>query len=344
MTSSAKSERTVLIPPELDPDALAWPAADAGVWVLGGNTMGTVWQLRVPEVAHTSPTELQRRVEAVFQRVIQTMSPWEPASDLARLNAASAGERVSVDAWTGRVLRRALAYAAQTDGAFDPTVAPLVNSLGFGPQIVDASSAECRREAQRQLRQPSWQTIQVETDTQVLCPGGLHLDLCAIAKGFAIDQAVEVLHTIGLNSYLLEVGGEAFARGCKPDRQPWWLLLETPSQEETGATVPETVLALCGEAVATSGNSQRQRSDASGSVGHIVDPQQVDLRDGELLNVTVVHTHCMDADALATALFVKGRKQGLEHANAHGIRARFLSRVASGRLEVSYSQALAAYL
>ncbi|RYD46168.1 MAG: FAD:protein FMN transferase, partial [Verrucomicrobiaceae bacterium] len=144
-----------------------------------------------------------------------------------------------------------------------------------------------------------------------------------------VDLAAERLSSIGVEHFLIEIGGELRGRGCKPDGEPWWVSLDRPSDE-----LPETVVALCELSVATSGDAFRR---------HLIDPRTSSPVDGELVAVSVFAKECMDADAWATALFIAGADEGLKLAEQQKLPALFTLRTENGHAE-RWSSALGAML
>lgn len=338
--------RTVLIPTGLNP-AQWWSAPpETPLWVVGGDTMGTSWQLRVVAFPDAAPAQLRMEVEGVFARIIAQMSPWKETSELVGYGAAAAGSWVPVSAEFFRVLEVAQAVSEATAGAFDPTVGKAVQLLGLGPTPATAPLPEARAAALQALRATGDAAPALRLDPvkqRVWQPGGVQLDLGAIAKGYAVDLSAQVLRACGARRFFLEIGGEAYGQGVKPDGQPWWCLLETPAGLD--ADRPETLLALCDLAVATSGNAVRFRAEEGLRVGHILDPQRLDPADASLVSVTVAAESCIEADALATALFVMGLDAGLTHARTHAIAARFLVQATEATpLTEHFSEAMAAML
>jgi thiamine biosynthesis lipoprotein len=154
---------------------------------LGGTTMGTTWSVSLvaPRQRDLHPLHAAG-IQARLDDVVAQMSTWEPGSDLSRYNRADAGQWCVLPAETRHVLACAQAIAAASDGAFDPTVGPLVALWGFG-----AHAGERRQPDDATLQATrdrcGWQRLQWQDDA-LLQPGGLELDLSAIAKGFGVDH------------------------------------------------------------------------------------------------------------------------------------------------------------
>lgn len=298
------------------------PPVTARVERVAGQTMGTTWSV----VAVLPPEVAIAAVEAAAQeeldRVVAQMSPWEPNSALCRFNRSTPGSWHPLPEDTFTVLAHALNLAAASDGAFDPTVGKLVDLWGFGPLARPPSPPDAEELAA--ARNPAgWRALDLDrAGRRVRQPGGLHLDLCAIAKGYGVDLVAERLGRLGLTSYLVEVGGELRGHGVKPDGTPWWVELERPPE---APAAHRTLIALHGLAVATSGTYRRAFDHGGRRYSHAIDPRTGSPVLDHPAAVTVVTASAMEADALATALMVMGAEVGAAFACSRDIAALFVT-------------------
>lgn len=294
----------VLVPPMRE-----LPARPRGavVRVASGEAMGTAWSARIA-AADVELDAVRVAIQAALDRVDAQMSPWKRGSALSRFNAASPGELHELPAEMDEVLGLALQVAGETGGAFDPTLGRLTGLWGFGPAPFSGAPPDPAplnaAHAQAGWRRLSWQ------DGRLRQPGGLALDLCGVAKGYAADLAAEAIETLGVRSYLLEVGGEVRGCGLKPDAQPWWVALEHPAAVDGDSLL----IAACGVAIATSGGGRRHFERAGRRYSHTLDPASGEPVRETVLAATVLHPRCASADALATALIVMGAERALEFA------------------------------
>lgn len=294
---------------------LASPAA------LAGATMGTTWSARLAVPPGITPAMAEAAIQNALDTVVRQMSTWDDGSDLSRFNRAAAGWQ-PLPAQCLYVLRHALELACRTDGAYDPTIGPLVNAWGFGPPpyASEPPSADMLRALMQRV---GWQRITLdERGGRAWQPGGACLDLCGIAKGYGVDHAAAALDSLGISHYLIEVGGELRARGSRPDGLPWRIAVEVPDgSEDHVLTLP-----LFNRSIATSGDYRRYRKADGLRYAHTIDPRTGRPLDGGVASVTVVHGSCMQADALATALSVLGARDGLAYARRHQVAALFVLR------------------
>lgn len=319
----------VLIPAALD-ELPPIPALDAAVWSLHGTTMGTQWRVRLVPVAMADRQRIDATIQGALDRVVLQMSTWLPESELCRFNAAPAGTSMLLSTEFAEVLQAALQLARDSGGAYDPSAAPLVDLWGFGPapRVQAVPSDAAIRAARARV---GWQRLSFDAATrQALQPGGLRLDLSAIAKGYGVDLVCAALRAQNIEHFLVEVGGELRGRGCKPDGLPWWVELErTP-----GETCAPVRIALHGLAIASSGDATQHFTVDGRRYSHTLDPRSGWPVNEALAAVTVLHRECMWADALATVIYVLGADAGFQYARDRGIAARLLLRTTDGLQEL----------
>lgn len=308
----------VAVPLELSPPAER-PRGGAMI-ELGGPTMGVAWSAKALAPPQFDQAAAQAGVQALLNRLVAQMSPWEPQSDISRFNQAPTGAWLNMAPAFHYVLTSALRWAEASDGAFDPTAGRLVDLWGFGPPgPVEAPPAPGDIEAA--LDACGWDRLALE-GSRAFQPGGLELDFSGIAKGFGVDEVSRALNLMGLPDHLVEIGGELRGQGVKPDGEPWWVEIAAPP----GTALPggPILLALHGLSIATSGDYQRFLDHEGRRYAHTLDPRIGRPIDNGVRSVSVIHQTCMDADALSTALGVLGPRDGPQFAAKHGVAAYFL--------------------
>jgi thiamine biosynthesis lipoprotein len=320
--------RRVLIPPDLSPALRAHGPPPGPVQNVGGQSMGTTWSAKFAAPAVLPLPTVQEDLQHTLDRIVAQMSQWCEDSDLTRFN------RATTDSWHGLpdeffgVLECALELARATDGAYDPAIGSLTRLWGFGADG-PRSTPPAPSEVADARETCGWQRLTLDADTRCARQGGVELDFGGIAKGFAVDRLADYLSDLGVDHYLVEVGGELRGRGCKPDGNPWWVAIEQPDIAHTG----HTIAALHEFAVATSGDRYRYFDHDGRRYSHTLDPRTGYPVDNDITSVTVLHPLCMQADALATALTVLGPANGVEYARRHDIAALFTVRTPGGATE-----------
>ena len=305
--------------------------ASTVVQSLDGESMGSTWSVRYV-IDNPSPPDIRAAVETRLGLVDRQMSTWKPDSDLNRFNSAPAGTWLELPPELYEVIEAALKLAADTGGAYDPTVGPLVDLWGFGAagarrEPPDAASIAATRS------RTGWQRVQVDSEQRrVLQAGGIHLDLSSIAPGFAVDLIAGYLESQRINDYLVEVGGELRSSGNKPDGSAWQVAIQRPLDNDSvdDSVTPAHVLPLRDTSLGSSGDYRHFFVDEGRRYAHRIDPRTGYPLDNAVASVTVSRPHCVDADPLATALSVLGADAGLSYANQHGIAALFILRTPAG--------------
>jgi thiamine biosynthesis lipoprotein len=310
------------------------PAAPAAALRVSGHTMGTAYQLRLAgrAVAALSASQLQNLhadVQAAFDAVDRDMSLHRSGSELVRLNRHQSLQPVALSRHLFDVLGEGQRIAAWSGGAFDMTVAPLVQAWGFGPQRHATIPAEAQRDAGRLAL--GYQGVRLDPARRSVhkLSSAIELDLGSIAKGYGADLAARAIEAHGITDFMVEVGGEIVARGRNAQGQPWQIGIEEPDAMPRRARL---VVPLSGAAMATSGDYRIYFEHAGRRYSHEIDPRTAEPIAHGLASVTVVAADAMRADALATALIVLGPQRGLALAERDRLAAHFIVRGADGRL------------
>lgn len=313
------------------PKTSSEPAAPAGRATLHGPTMGTRWSVSLDDHGAVDLGALYQDLAAAVAQVDQQMSPWKPDSDLVRLNRAPVGAWVDLPAETLEVLDCALDVHRQSRGAFDPCVGALVDAWGFGA-VRDAPDAQAIRLARQSMSMDAHESLERDSPAGRVCKRSpLQLDLCGIAKGYAVDRMVRVLQRHGVRHALAALDGELRAVGRQASGQPWAVALERP---EPGRRAVHGVIELEDLAVATSGDYRRCLDAGGARLAHTMDPRRRAPVHNTVASVTVLARTCMQADAWATALLVAGAEQGLAIAQGMKMDVLYLLRGAGRLTEV----------
>lgn len=300
---------------------------------LYGHTMGTSWSVKLFAPARTDPHALHAAIQAQLDHVVAQMSTWEPDTDIVRFNQADAGSWHAPPESFWEVLDCAMEVAQASDGAYDPTVGPLVAAWGFGAgaaprHVPDAAALSAAR------ARVGWRRLAREEGRRLLQPGGVQLDFSAIAKGHGVDRVARCLRGRGIASALIEVGGELYGYGRKPDGEPWRVLVESaPDEEADSDGLEPRVIGLDGVAVATSGDRWHWFERDGRRYTHTLDPRSGRPVEHASAAVTVIAGDAMRADAWATALTVMGAETGFAFARQRDLAARFLVRGDDGLQE-----------
>ena len=293
---------------------------------LNGSTMGTVWSVKFITTAASQLTEneVNEAISAELQRVDLLLSTYRESSELSRFNRNPSTEWVGVSKDFVEVMAEATSISQLTHGAFDVTVAPVVNLWGFG---ADGNINEIPSEhaIKQTLARIGYQKIEIDVTNQrlhKLIPD-ISVDLSAIAKGYAVDQVALSLEMLGIKEYLVEVGGELRAKGNNLAEVAWKVGVEVPTPQLRQVY---QAIQLVDEAIATSGDYRNYYEIAGQRFAHTIDPVTARPVKHTLASVTVIAPNAMTADGWATALMVLGVEKGLAVAEQQKLAVLFISR------------------
>jgi thiamine biosynthesis lipoprotein len=312
-----------------------------------GETMGTTWSVNAVLPDGTDDRAIEAGIQAEVDRVVAQMSTYEADSDLSRFNRAPAGTWQALPPEFYAVLRYALDLAKSSGGAYDPTVGPLVNLWGFGPDKRPREAPDAAAIAAAKAR-VGWAKIRLDdAGRRAFQPGGVYVDLSSVAKGFGVDQVARYLDRAGVHAYLVEVGGELRGRGHKPDGSPWHVGIERPGAAAGAVDNPDEVgriVSMTDRAIATSGDYRHFFESGGTFFSHHIDPRTGYPVTHRVASVSIIAVDCMLADPLGTTLTVLGPDEGMAYAKEHGIAALFILYGDDGTFSELMSPAFAAAL
>ncbi len=236
-----------------------------------------------------------------IKRIERLVSKYDPRSEISVLNSAG---RIKAGPETMHVMKKAREFWILSEGAFDPTVGPLVDLWGFTDKNFRVPAPE---EIQKTLESVGMDKISIDETSGIIefNQPGMRVDLGAIAKGYAVDCAAQKLKAAGIKSCLINAGGDIYCLGTAP-RKPWKIAVKNPYAREP------KFLDLENKAVATSGNYEQFFIKNDKRYSHIFDPKTGYPVETNIFSVTVVANDCLTADAMATATFVLGNERSWE--------------------------------
>ena len=266
-----------------------------------GAVFGTIYHL-----TYQSEQNLQADVEAALQRVDSSLSMFYPQSLISRINRC---EDVVADTLFRHVFTLAMQVSEATDGAFDITVAPLVNAWGFGFKsgaLPDSAAIDSLRQL------VDYRRVHLDADGRVHKDDPrIIMDCSAVAKGYGADVAADVLRQHGVENFMVEIGGEVVVSGRNPKGEAWHVGVNRPDDDpQSVSNALDTVLTLTDCAMATSGNYRNFYTTADGRrVAHTIDPATGYPVQHTILSATVLAPTCAEADAFATSFMVMGMER-----------------------------------
>lgn len=270
---------------------------------LSGKTMGTTYRVVYLDDERRDFTASIDSVLAVFN---QSLSTYIPDSELSRFNQGDS--LVFQLPYMLPVLEKSQEVYERSAGAFDPTVGPLVNVWGFGPEGAQRKDSV---DISQLLPLVGFDKITFDEEMVRKSQTGIYLDFSAIAKGYAVDIVADLLEGRGITNMLVEIGGELVARGVNDKGEIWKVGINQPDEKDFTNEL-FSIIALDNKALATSGNYRNYYEVDSVRYSHTIDPRTGYPVQHGLLSATVVANDCMTADAYATALMVLGTEEAIQ--------------------------------
>ncbi len=247
----------------------------------------------------------EEAIDSVFRDFNASLSFYDRQSLLSRINR---NEEKIVDEYFRVVFNRAQEISAETDGAFDATVFPLVDAWGFG---FSARSVMTREKVDSMLQFVGYEKVFLDGDHIVKKDERVQLDFNAIAKGYAADVVGFFLESKGIDTYMVEIGGDLIARGLKPDGSKWRIGLEVPADDMQAVQQWQYFVEIIDAGLATSGDYRRYHEVDGNRYSHTIDPHSGYPVSHHLLSASVFAEDAMSADAYATAFMVMGLEDAM---------------------------------
>ena len=272
-----------------------------------GMVFGTIYK-----ITYQHDDDLQEDIKKALMAVDNSLSPYNKNSIITRINH---NEDTTLNTHFTHVFELAQQISAKTEGAFDITVAPLVNAWGFGfkhsididPSVIDS------------LRQfVGYQKIRMEGEKIVKDDERLMLDCSAIAKGYGVDVVARTLDKKGVKNYMVDIGGEVVLKGKSPRMKNWRIGINKPIEDSTSVNQElQTILEISDIGMATSGNYRKFYYKDGKRYAHTIDPRLGTPVQHNILSATVLAKDCTTADAYATAFMVMGLEKALDFCEKH---------------------------
>jgi thiamine biosynthesis lipoprotein len=261
-----------------------------------GMVFGTVYN-----ISYECDSDLHQAIKAELQKVDNSLSPFNEHSVITAINQ---NQDVKPDEMFLTVFNKAMEISRETGGAFDITVAPLVNAWGFG---FKNGSQPNRQQVDSLRRLIGYEKVILKNDRIVKQSPDIMLDCSAIAKGYGSDVVARFLQQQGVKNFMVEIGGEVVTSGVNPQRLPWRIGVTKPTDDTLSIKGEiQSVLNVTDLAMATSGNYRNFYYKGGKKYAHTIDPQTGYPVQHSLLSATVLAKDCATADAYATSFMVLG--------------------------------------
>ncbi len=287
-------------------------------------------------VTYQCDSDLTQSIREELLKVDASLSPFNKESVITAVNE---NKDVQLDDMFKEVFKLAMDISRDTDGAFDITVAPLVNAWGFGfKQGYHPSS----HQVDSLLQLVGYKKVSMVDGKVTKQDPRIMLDCSAIAKGYGTDRVARLLRSRGIQNYMVEIGGEVVTSGVNPERVPWKIGVTKPTDDSLNIEHElQTVLNVTDKAMATSGNYRNFYFKGGKKFAHTVDPKTGYPVQHSILSATVLAKSCAVADAYATSFMVMGFDKARQVLERHPeLMAYFIYSNQKGDMDVWYSPSL----
>lgn len=295
-----------------------------------GMIFGTVFHAK-----YQYKEDLLQEIMRELNAVDASLSMFNPNSCISKINK---GETDEADSLLACVFQLAQAISKVTDGAFDVTVAPLVNAWGFGFKndvLPDSAIIDSL------MSFVGWEKVRIQEMHIQKDDPRIIMDFSAIAKGYGADQVAKLMKQKGIENYMIEIGGEIVCGGKNQNNENWKIGINKPTDDPTSTNQElDKILNLTDCAMATSGNYRNFYVKDGKRIAHTIDPKSGYPVQHSILSSTVLAPSCAMADGFATSFMVMGLEKAKQILNQHPELQAYLIYEENGEHKVYYTKEL----
>lgn len=300
-----------------------------------GMVFGTMYQ-----ITYQSNKELKNQIEEELKKVDFSLSPFNNESVITKVNQ---NQDVQLDTMFTYVFKLAQKVSQDTNGAFDITVAPLVNAWGFGFKhdiVPDSTTIDSLKSF------IGYKKVRLENGRIIKDDSRIMLDCSAIAKGYGVDVVAHFLDSKGIQNYMVDIGGEIVVKGKNSKMSKWHIGINKPEEDSLSISQDiETILSLTNIGMATSGNYRNFYYKGGKRYAHTIDPRSGYPVQHSILSSTVLAKDCATADAYATSFMVMGLDSAINFCREHPeIDAYFICAGEGDKFDLHYTPGMSRYL
>ena len=300
-----------------------------------GLVFGTIYK-----ITYQSKDNLQNEIDAALKEVDFSLSPFNKESVITQINNNT---DMQADSLFIDVYNLAEEISKETHGAFDITVAPLVNAWGFGfdsSTKVDSATIDSLRQF------VGFEKVSLQNGKIVKADPRIKLDCSSIAKGYGVDCVARLFDKKGIENYMIDIGGELVMKGKNPKMDTWRIGINKPVEDSLSQNQElQTVLALTNAGLATSGNYRNFYYKDGKKYAHTIDPRIGYPVQHNILSATVVAKDCATADAYATSFMVLGLDSAKAICEKHPeLDAYFIYATPEGETETYFTEGMRHYI
>ncbi len=276
-----------------------------------GFIQGTTYNIVFENSGEIGLIDLRTRVETILHDFDMSLSLYQDSSILSRINR---NEAATPDSFFIEAFNLSKEISRITDGTFDLTVGPLVKAWGFGPDA-QKSFTELKRDSLLSL--VGMEKVEIRDGLLYKTDPRISLDFNAIAQGYSVDVLCRYFNSLGINRYLVEIGGEVRVKGKKRGKL-WRIGIDSPEDNNMSpGSDLQAIISLKNRSLATSGNYRKFYIEDGIKYSHTIDPKTGYPARNQLLSATIIADDCATADGIATACMVMGKDRTIEFLDMH---------------------------
>jgi thiamine biosynthesis lipoprotein len=277
-----------------------------------GETMGTTYTIKYIDPQNRN---LKKEIDSILIAFNQSLSTYIPDSEISIFNSKADSIQFQ-SPFFYPVLKRSKEIFERSEGAFDPTVMPLVKAWGFGPNRKDQIE---KPKIDSLLLLIGFENLEFDEKKVKKLKKNVQIDFNAIAQGYGVDVIGDFLEENKISNYMIEIGGEVLCKGKNEDGKLWSIGIENPQFEEKGGQQVQAIIQLDNQALATSGNYRKFYLKDGKKYAHTINPKTGYPVQHSLLSATVVASDAISADAYATSMMVLGKDKAIALAKKEGL-------------------------
>ncbi|MDD2476777.1 MAG: FAD:protein FMN transferase [Dysgonamonadaceae bacterium] len=250
---------------------------------------------------------VKEEIMEALQKFDQSLNPFKENSIIGKVNN---NVPVTLDSLFINVFEKSMEVSQKTNGKFDITSSPFINAWGFGFKDMDNVTPE-KIDSMKSF--VGYNKIRIENGIIVKDDPRIQINTSAISKGYSCDIVAHLLQDMGIENYMVEIGGEITMRGTNEKGNCWRIGIDKPTDDSSAMSRElQIILSICDKAVATSGNYRNYYIKEGVKYSHTIDPQTGYPSEKDILGATVIADDCMTADAYATAFMAMGVEKSVE--------------------------------
>ena len=301
---------------------------------IAGFTQGTTFHITYED---KEEKDLSGQVDSIFKAFDLTFSEYIPNSIVSRINQNDS--TVLLDDMFIEVFNKSLQISKETNGALDLTVGPLVNAWGFGPEKkanIDSAKIDSM------LQYVGMEKVRIEGRKLVKDLPGIKIDVNSIAQGYTVDVIYRYFEKLGIENFMVEIGGEVRTKGKNPKGETWRIGVDKPVEGNNAAGESlQTIILLDNKSITTSGNYRKYFEENGQKFSHIIDPHTGYPYKNNLLSVTVIAKDALTADGYDTPLMVLGLEGARQFLKQHPeLDAYMIYSDENGKYQVEFTKGI----